>query len=66
MVQGIVRVLSVRLAKMDAEVTQTYVTTQAHRYRTGQPPWTSQLVVPEKVAQEWERCGYVERVTGKS
>jgi hypothetical protein len=24
------------------------------------------LVVPERVAQEWERCGYVERVTGKS
>jgi hypothetical protein len=24
------------------------------------------LVVPETVAQEWERSGYVERVTGKS
>jgi len=24
------------------------------------------LVVPENVVQEWERCGYVERVTGKS
>jgi hypothetical protein len=24
------------------------------------------LTVPENVAQEWERSGYVERVTGKS
>jgi hypothetical protein len=24
------------------------------------------LVVPENVAQEWERSGYVERVTGKT
>jgi hypothetical protein len=25
-----------------------------------------ELTVPENVAQEWERSGYVERVTGKS
>jgi len=25
-----------------------------------------ELTVPEDVAQEWERNGYVERVTGKS
>jgi hypothetical protein len=24
------------------------------------------LTVPEKIAQEWEHSGYVERVTGKS
>jgi hypothetical protein len=24
------------------------------------------LVVPDNVAQEWERCGYVERVTSNS
>lgn len=24
------------------------------------------LVVPERVAQEWERNGYVERITGKA
>jgi hypothetical protein len=24
------------------------------------------LTVPENVAQEWERSGYVERITGKS
>ena len=24
------------------------------------------LTVPENVADDWEQCGYVERVTGKS